>query len=87
MPPHGWRGPWQYGEIQQWLRLHLAPESSPLWVLFAAPEGEQPTFEATADGQGVRVAYRGETQEVRLGSGCGASVTADGKTTRVCEAP
>lgn len=87
MPPPGWRGPWQYGEVQQWLRLHLAPESSALWVLFAAPEGDQPAFEATADGQGIRVTYRGEAQEVRLGSAFGGSVTTQGTTTRVFEAP
>ncbi len=78
-PPPGWTGPWQYGEVQQWLRLHFAPDAKPLWVLFASPEGEEPTFEATADGDGVRVTYRGETREIRLGSQCGAVVVEKGK--------
>ncbi len=83
MPPHGWRGPWQYGEIQQWLRLHLDAKAQPLWVLFASPEGEVPAFEASGDGEGVRVTYRGETREVRLGSRCGAVLVEAGKETIV----
>lgn len=86
MPPPGWTGPWQYGEVQQWLRLPVPAQSSILWVLFAAPEGEQPAFTPTPDGAGVRVTFRGEEQEVRLGSACGAELRRGGQTV-VLQAP
>ncbi len=65
MPPKGWSGPWQYGEVQQWLRLHFPAKTDVIWVLFANDPRETPPEFAEIP-NGVRVTYRGETNTVRF---------------------
>lgn len=67
VPPSGTTGPWIPGEQQQWLRIHLPPKTDATWILFANDPAETPpAFGELPDGHGVRVSYRGQTDEIRF---------------------
>lgn len=86
IPPEGWKGPWQVGEYQQWLRLHTKPGSSAVYVIYPRRRGEpEPTFESLDDGHGVRVTLLGQADEVRVSGERGVAVTRAGVTTVLVE--
>lgn len=86
IPPKNWTSTWMFGEYQQWLRLYMKPNTSPLWVLFPTePNGEKPTFAPTEDGAGLSITFRGETCEVRLSSEHGASVSRNGSSQSILD--
>lgn len=67
VPPVGWNANWMYGERQVWLRLHTAPGTPVLWVLYPYRQGtEQPTIEPLADGTGVRLTLGEHSEEIFL---------------------
>lgn len=84
IPPPDWKDKWQVGEYQQWLRLHTKPGSSAVYVIYPRRRGEpEPTFEPLDDGNGVRVTLGGQTDEVRLSSESGVTVTRGGNEVTV----
>lgn len=67
MPPPGWSEKWMYGEYQTWIRLESKPGTPILWVLYPYEKGTTPpTYEALANGTGVRVTLGGKSQEIYL---------------------
>jgi hypothetical protein len=87
IPPEGWADKWQVGEYQQWLRLHTKPGSSAVYVIYPRKKNEpEPKFEAIADGDGVRVTLNGVSEEVRVSTAGGVTLTRDGKQTPLIEA-
>jgi hypothetical protein len=75
IPPRGWKGRWEVGEYQQWLRIDTAPGQALTWVLYARRRGEpEPAFAILRDGSGVSVSVGGATDEVHLGTTPGAGI-------------
>lgn len=84
VPPEGWKETWRVGEYQQWLRLHTRPGSGAVYVIYPRRKGEpEPTFETLDGGDGVRVTLGGQSDEVRLSSELGVTVTRAGTATEL----
>jgi hypothetical protein len=86
------RGTWRLGEVQQGVHVQARPGQPFLAVLYAYPKGTPaPTFEAVADGRGVRVTLGPASETVYLASdppteaGGQASVHRGGQRTVVIE--
>ncbi|MDA3963442.1 MAG: hypothetical protein PF961_21860 [Planctomycetota bacterium] len=71
LPPPGWSkdAGWLYGEAQMWLRLHTAPGTPSMWVLYPYTRGTTPPTITTVDANTVSVSRDGVTDTIRMGTG------------------
>lgn len=86
IPPPGWTKSWMYGEYQVWLRLHTAPGTPTLWVLYPHRRGTPaPTIARAADGHAVTVTLNGVSETITCSTQQGVAVERDGARTVLLE--